>query len=71
MIATLPPQLSALTLLEELNLTNNVLTELPSFVENFTRLSVVDISANRLDHIPSGLSKCTAITHVRAPPAHR
>lgn len=42
----------------ELNLSVNVLTELPDFISKFTRLKYLNLSGNALNNLPETLCEC-------------
>lgn len=55
-LSTLPPQLSLLSNLEELDLRRNRLTALPIEIRNFQRLRRLLLSHNRLQYLPPQLT---------------
>ena len=53
----LPPALSSLSQLVELNLSKNVLLEIPDTVKQLKHLAVLDASVNPLQKIPEGCTQ--------------
>ena len=53
----IPPALSSLSQLVELNVSKNVLLEIPDTVKQLKHLAVLDASVNPLQKIPEGCTQ--------------
>ena len=56
-----PQTMTRLQMLEEVNLSSNNLTEIPSFILELPRLKVLHMAENRLTSIPESIGRLTTL----------
>lgn len=63
-LTSIPASALKLKHLEELNLSNNLLEDIPSSISQLVSLKKFDISCNKLTHISDHIASCTALENL-------
>ncbi|XP_020240789.1 plant intracellular Ras-group-related LRR protein 7 isoform X3 [Asparagus officinalis] len=65
-LRNLPDELGALSRLEQLSITNNILICLPNTVGHLHNLLILNVSSNKLKSLPESIGGCTSLEEFQA-----